>query len=194
MSVLGFFFRCFTAYEATFLLQHDGTKNCLYQETRQTTDGTSVTPVKFVVRTYSQCNEISKNFRWLWTKFGQLLHWDTLECMSDDYRVYITNILSHNFVVLKKCYANNQKQQWKCGGYNKKYIQLLAKLYLHDVYMDYGKDDYMTVKYLWSDTAEWTRYDTKNDVCSQGNLKNRVQNHELETTQPYHILMKIVVS
>ena len=60
--------------------------------------------------------------------------------------------------------------------------------------MDYGKDDYMTVKYLWSDTAEWTRYDTKNDVCSQGNLKNRVQNHELETTQPYHILMKIVVS
>ena len=39
--------------------------------------------------------------------------------------------------------------------------------------MDYGFNKYVTVRYWRFLTAEWTRYDTKNDVCSQGNLKNQ---------------------
>ena len=139
--------------------------------------------VKFVVRTYGQCNETNRNFRWLWTKFGQLLHWNTLECMSDDLQDYI-DYTRYNFVVLKECYRNNKKQQWKCGKFNKKYTLVNADRF--DVYMDFEVNDYVTtVTYWWSGTAQWTRYDTKNDVCSQGHFKN--QYTIMNKKQPYFI-------
>ena len=73
----------------------------------------------------------------------------------------------YNRIILKECDRNNQKQKWKCTGRNKKYIQLLKR----DVYMDYGDNEYVAIRYERTETAQWTRYNTHKDVCSKGNLK-----------------------
>ena len=101
--------------------------------------------------------------------------------MSDDLQGYIGGT-RYNFVVLKDCYGNNKKQQWKCRGINKKHILVNADRF--DVYMDYEVKDYVTVTYWWPNTAQWTRYDTKN-VCSQGHLNN--QYTIMNKKQPYFI-------
>ena len=152
-----YIFHFFTAYEATFRLQHINlTENCLYQQTRNT--------FKFVLRSDSKCDEKERNFRWLWTNFGQLLHWETLQCMTDDYRV--TN--GHDYVVLKKC-DTNEKQSWECAGDDKKYIHRHEKQTLR--YMGYGEFyDYVTVSNAWPSVAQWRRYGTRKEVCSQGKL------------------------
>lgn len=163
-----FFIFCFTAYEATFLLQHDRTKHCLYQNPIQTTSGW----LRFVVETYGECNKTNWNFRWLWTKFGQLLHWETLECMSDDY--YSTSTRFYR-VVLRKCRRYHQRQSWECAVNNKKYIRrwvYLTNSYLYMYYYHGQFTDYVTTSFPWRGAAQWRRYDTQEDVCSQGNLKS----------------------
>ena len=179
-------FRCFTAYEATFFLQHDSTRQCLYQARRRLPTGDYL---KFVVRSYGNCDRATSNFRWLWTKYGQLLHWETLECMSDDY--YSRPFY---YTVLKECGRNNEKQRWKCGGQNKKYIQLLIKPYQNTLYLDYGHDEYVTIRYARRGTAQWTRYNTQEDVCSQGNLKRRQRNNDESETTQLDIILTIIVS
>ena len=181
-------FRCFTAYEATFFLQHDSTRQCLYQERRRLA---GVGSLKFVVRSYGNCDGASSNFRWLWTKYGQLLHWETLECMSDDYP---TRYYNYIVLVLKECGRNNKEQRWKCGEQNKKYIQLLINPYEDTVYLDDGHDDYVTIRYERRGlTAQWTHYGTQENVCSQGNCKNQRNNDESETTE-LNIILTIIVS
>ena len=87
--------------------------------------------------------------------------------MTDDYRV--TN--GNDYVVLKKC-DTNEKQSWECAGDDKKYIHRHEKQTRR--YMDYGEFyDYVTVNKAWPSVAQWRRYGTQKDVCSQGNLKNR---------------------
>lgn len=169
--VIYFFFHCFSAYEDTFLLQHQyyRTKKCLYQDIRLTNIGI----IKFVLRNiFGECNDKDGNFRWIWTKSGQILHWETLECMSVDYLTIFKNYYAYTlyYVVLKKC---DQKQSWECtsDGQNKKYIRLLEN---SNMYMDYGElNTYVTTRPLWHSTAQWRRYDTQKDVCSQGNFKNQ---------------------
>ena len=152
------FFHCFTAYEATFLLQHNNNGNCLYQ-------ATSTDDFKFVRLSNMKCDEKNRNFRWLLTNFRQLLHWKTLECMTDDY--YGT---PYYFVVLKKCDRNYQKQSWECVGEKERYIRQ-TQSYRH---LDYGEfHDYVTTKISWPGVAKWRRYDTQKSVCSQGNLKSK---------------------
>ena len=176
--------RCFTAYEATFFLQHDSRRQCLYQARRLATGGY----LKFVVRSYGNCDGESSNFRWLWTKYGQLLHWETLECMSDDYPTRY-----YNYIVLKECGRNN-KQRWKCGEQNKKYIQLLINPYQDTVYLDYGHDDFVTIRYARDYPAQWTRYGTQENVCSQGNCKNQHNDDEYAETTELDIILTIIVS
>ena len=153
------FFRCFTAYEATFLLQQVGTENCLYQETVQKLLGT----LKFVFRSDQvKCDEKYKNLHWIRTNFRQLLHWETLECMTDYYT------FPYYYVVLKKCDRNNQKQSWECVGDKKRNIRntnSFRKLYYGQYY------DYVTTSSFWLE--KWTRHDTQKDVCSQSNYKNQ---------------------
>ena len=76
---------------------------------------------------------------------------------------------------MKKCNRNNKKQSWQCVG-NKKQNIMQTK---SSRYMYYGQfSDYVTT--IRFATAEWTRYDTQKDVCSQGNLKNQciTMNHK----------------
>ena len=146
-----YIFLIFTAYEATFLLQHYLSGYCLYQLT-------STGNNKFVLLKKTKCDDKNRNFRWLLTIFGQLLHWETLECMTDDY------YSSYYFVVLRKCDRNNQKQSWECVSL---YIRQ-RKSYRH---LDYGEfHDYVTTKIAWPGAAKWRRYDTQESVRSQGNL------------------------
>ena len=158
-------FLIFTAYEATFLLQHNFTRYCLYQ---QVSTGNN----KFVLLKKTKCDDNNRNFHWLLTNFGQLLHWETLECMTDDY--YTS---TYYFVVLRKCDRNNQKQLWECSGLNKKDIRQTKS----NRYLDYGEfDDYVTTKISWPGVAKWRRYDTRESVCSQGNLKISAQSHSCQ--------------
>jgi hypothetical protein len=78
--------------------------------------------------------------------------------MTDDYRT--------NYVLMKKCDRNNQKQLWKCVG-DKKYniVQLQSGRYMYN-----GNNKYVTTKATSSDLTKWMRYTTKKDVCSQGEI------------------------
>ena len=170
MYSLAVYFYCFTAYEATFLVQHNLTGNCLYQATRA--------GFKFILLSKPECDEKNSNFRWMWTNFGQILHWETLECMTDDYRG-----LLYHYVILKKCNRNNQKQGWECAGEKKGHIRQPSSYR----YLEYGQyHDYVTTRISWLGVAQWRRYDTQKDVCSQGNLKKQCSSNESETKISTH--------
>ena len=165
---------CFTAYEATFLLQQAGTEDCLYQADKKMFNYM----FKLVARSkYGKCNEKSGNFRWLWTKFGQLLHWKTLECMSNEKwnsKIYC--------VALQKCeryHDHNSTQLWECAGSNIKYIRRWLVRHKKYAYIDYGRfNDYVTTKISWKGSALGMRYDnTQKDVCSQGKFEPPVHNN-----------------
>lgn len=155
-------------------MQHNLIGNCLYQETRAS--------FKFILLSNRKCDEKNSNFRWLWTNFGQILHWETLECMTDD--DYYGQ--PYNYVILKKCDSNNQKQGWECAGYKKRYIRQPMSNHSHR-YLEYGQyHDYVTTRASWHGIAQWRRYDTQKDVCSQGNLKKQCSSNESETKISTH--------
>ncbi len=150
----------FTAYEASFLMQNNKEKRCIYQypyDTKTT-----------FVRRYSTCVEKNENSRWIWTNYGQLLNWQTLECMTDDY--YATSAFKY-FATMKKCDRNNQKQLWECVGVKKYNIKQTQS----GRYLRYGGySSYVTTKYtVWARTT-WTRLGSEKDVCSQGRLGSLV--------------------
>ena len=137
-------------------MQHSLAGNCLYQ-------ATSTGNNKFILLSKDKCDEKKSNFSWMWTNFGQILHWETLECMTDD---YYYGLLYH-YVILKKCDRNNQKQGWECVGDKKRYIRQPSSYR----YLEHGQyHDYVTTRISWHKVAQWRRYDTGEDVCSQGNL------------------------
>ena len=143
------FFIFFTAYEASFLIQNNNEKRCIYQSS-----------YTFVSRD-STCVENNGNSRWMWTNHRQLLNWQTLECMRDD---YITTY--QYFPTMKECNRYDQKQLWECVG-DKKYNikQTQSGRYLH--YGEYSS--YVTTKYTtYTTPTTWTRLGSEKDVCSQG--------------------------
>ncbi len=146
----------FTAYEASFLVQNNNEKQCIYQYwySKKTT----------FVRRNSTCVEKNGNSRWMWTNHGQLLNWQTLECMRDD---YITIDLI--FPTMKKCDRYDQKQLWECVG-DKKYN--IKQTHESGRYLYYGEyERYVTTNYTTQTTATtWTRLGSEKDVCSQGSL------------------------
>ena len=84
--------------------------------------------------------------------------------------VKYTTVESKHFIVTSKCDKTNPKQLWKCERNNKKnYIKLVQSgRYLHND-RKFGK--YVTAEPIpWSMAKTWTRYGSKQDVCSQGNL------------------------
>ena len=140
-------------------MQNNKEKRCIYQYpySKKTT----------FVRRYSTCVEKNGNSSWMWTNYGQLLNWQTLECMRDD---YITP--DRYFPTMEKCDRNDKKQLWECVSdkkYNIKQIQSGRYLY----YGEYSS--YVTTKYTTYTTATiWTRFGSEKDVCSQGRLGNLV--------------------
>ena len=150
--VIYFFFCCLTADEDYFLLQSVRHKRCLYQTS--TKWGTFV----FVSTTCSHDNE---NFRWIWTNYGQLLNWKTLECMTDDF----LSQQNQHFVTMKKCDRNNQKQLWQCVEDSNYYVrQTRSGRYLYS-------GEYVTTRNIeWSVAPIWKRFRSGKDVCSQGSF------------------------
>ena len=147
------FLNSFTAYEASFLVQNNNEKQCIYHG--KTT----------FVRRYSTCIKKTGNSRWMWTNYGQFLNWQTLECMTDDY--YTPDIKTH-FATMTKCDRHDQKQLWECEGdkkYNIKQTQSGRTLYYGEYY------NYLTTKDTTHTTpTTWTRLGSEKDVCSQGSL------------------------
>jgi hypothetical protein len=142
------FFHCFAAYEDSFLLQHNFRKLC-------------IKPYNTFVRAGATCSYDNWDYRWIWTNFGQLLNWKTLECMTDE--------RSNNkyFVTMKKCNRKNQRQLWKCVGERIKQTWphwLGRSMYIYYVhgYLYVG-----TTKY-WRSASKWTRFGSQKNVCSQG--------------------------
>ncbi len=129
-----FFFHYLTADEDYFLLENYNDKLCLYQKPKGK---------KTFVFKDATCSYDDGNSRWIWTNYGQLLNWKTLECMTDD-----------RFVTMKKCDRHNQKQLWECVNRN------------------YGKfSKYVRTRKTHLSTAQkWVRHGSGNNVCSQGNL------------------------
>ena len=152
-------------------MQHNLIGNCLYQ-------ATSTGNNKFVLLSKNKCDEKESNFSWMWTNFGQILHWETLECITDDYYGGL-----YYFVILKKCDRNNQKQGWKCVGDKKRYIRQPMSYR----YLKYGQFyNYVTTRITWPGLAQWRRYDTEKDVCSQGNLRKQCSSNGSETKISTH--------
>ncbi|CAB4045051.1 Hypothetical predicted protein, partial [Paramuricea clavata] len=106
------------------------------------------------------CSYDNWDYRWIWTNFGQLLNWETLECMTDDYQYQYKYL-----VTMKKCDKNNQKQLWECVG-NKKYNIKQTQSGRH---MYYGEHlQYVTTKNTYSYyDKKWTRFGSEKHVCSQ---------------------------
>ena len=149
--VIYFFFCCLTADEDYFLLQSVRHKRCLYQTS--TKWGTFV----FVSTTCSHDNE---NSRWIWTNYGQLLNWKTLECMTDGLL-----FRQEHLVTMKKCDRRNQKQLWECVGdkkYNIRQTQSRKDLYFGE------HRQYVTTS--WSTARKWVRHGSNKDFCSKGSL------------------------
>lgn len=151
------FFHCFTAYEDSFLLHKNNYEFCLYQYPYNT---------KYTfVQVGATCSYDNLDYLWIWTNFGQLLNWATLECMTDDYHTR----QNQHFVTTEKCDRNNQKQLWECVG-NKKYkikqTQSGRRMY-------YGEhSQYVTTKdTYWYNELKWMRFGSKKDVCSEGTVQ-----------------------
>ena len=148
----------FTAYEATFLMQNNNERRCIYQHP------VPKNPIIVYIRRNSTCDDNNGDSRWMWTKYGQLLNWQTLECMTDD----PLSPQSPYIPGMKKCDRNNTKQLWECVGekkYNIKQTQSGRYLY-------YGEyHTYVTTKATTQMKATiWTRLGSEKDVCSQGTL------------------------
>ncbi|CAB4045930.1 Hypothetical predicted protein, partial [Paramuricea clavata] len=101
------------------------------------------------------CSYDSWDYRWIWTNFGQLLNWKTLECMADDYYVPDDN---KYFVTMTKCDRNSQRQLWECV--HERIKQTLSRRYLY-----YGEHyRYVTTKNkYWFSAPKWTRFGSKKD-------------------------------
>ena len=141
------FFYCITAYEDSFLMQNN---LCLYQKFYSTKE-------TFVLA--GTCRYDNWDYRWIWTNFGQLFNWQTLECMTgdlharSDYKYYVT---------INKCDRNNQRQLWECVDESIKHTQ-------SGRYMYYGEHSgYVTTTKYWLYASKSTRFGSKKDVCSQG--------------------------
>ncbi|CAB4031177.1 Hypothetical predicted protein [Paramuricea clavata] len=140
-----------TSYKGSFLIQNNLDKSCIYQKFLDYS--------AFVIGSPT-CNAKNWDSRWMWTNFGQLLNWKTLECMTDD---FISDKYQY-FPVMRKCNRNNQRQLWECVG-DKKYniMQLLSRRYMY-----YGEVvHFVTTKKIQSYETKWRRFDSKKDVCSQ---------------------------
>jgi hypothetical protein len=142
------FFHCFTAYEDSFLMQHN---LCLYQKFYNTKE-------TFVLA--GTCSYDNWDYRWIWTNFGQLFNWQTFECMAGD--LHARNNYKY-YVTMNKCDKNNQRQLWECVDERIKQTQ-------SGRYMCHGEHSgYVTTKkYYWGYRSKWTRFGSKKDVCSQG--------------------------
>ncbi|CAB3988118.1 Hypothetical predicted protein [Paramuricea clavata] len=142
-----------TSYEASFLVQNNLSKSCTYQKFLDHTT--------FVLESSILCNDKNRDSRWIWTNFGQILNWETLECMTDD---FIGG--GRHYPTMKKCdKSTDQKQLWECVG-DKKYdiIQSLSRRYMY-----YGEvTQFVTTKNTQpSNKTKWKRFGSEKDVCSQ---------------------------
>ncbi len=112
----------------------------------------------------STCDGKNGNLRWIWTNYGQLLNWQNLKCMRDDFNSR-ENLY---FQKMKDCDRNDKKQLWECVGdkkYNIKQTQSGRYLY----YGEYAT--YVTTKATTHMKATiWTRLGSEKDVCSQGEI------------------------
>ena len=147
-------FHIFTAYEASFLVQNNVSKSCIYKKFLEHST--------FVLESSILCNDKNRDSRWIWTNFGQILNWETLECMTDDFTGG-----GRHYPTMKKCdKSTDQKQLWECVG-DKKYdiIQSLSRRYMY-----YGEvTQFVTTKNTQpSDNTKWQRFGSEKDVCSQG--------------------------
>ena len=119
------------------------------------------------VRTPRSCDDDTKSYRWIWTNFAQILNWETLGCMTDDYH----SVGGDNFVTIKKCDPNDGLQRWICVG-DEKYniIQTQSGRYLN--YGDF--QNYVTTNKR--DSEKWTRRGTgtQKDVCAKGSIHRKI--------------------
>ena len=155
MVIYFFFLYCFIAKEAYFRIQNDPYEKCFYYG--------DINGIGFVRR--GICYDNSK-YHWLWTNNEQLLNWESLKCMADD---FVTPRDTH-FVVMKKCDNSNLKQLWKCERINQNYHFELKQSHRYLYYGEY--QNYVTTRHIdwFRERVRWTRYGSKQDVCSQGNL------------------------
>ena len=172
MVIYFFFLYCFTAKEAYFRIQNYPYETCLYYG--------DINGIGFVRK--DTCYDNSKYY-WLWTNNGQLLNWESLKCMTDD---YVTPRGTH-FVVMKKCDNSNLKQLWKCERIHQNNYITLKQSHRYLCYGEYR--NYVTAghsHWLWA-RVWWTRYGSKQDVCSQGNLiLNFTKKNKARTTYTLH--------
>ena len=147
-------------------MQNNNEKQCIYQYVHGNR-----------VRRNSTCDEKNGNSRWMWTNYGQLLNWQTLECMTDDLYSWLSK---KYFPTLEKCDGNNRKQLWECVG-EKKYN---IKQKQSGRYLSYGEYyTYVTTKGTTQMEATiWTRLGSGKDVCSQGEILQVINNCEEKAT------------
>ncbi|XP_046864080.1 uncharacterized protein LOC124458003 isoform X2 [Xenia sp. Carnegie-2017] len=85
--------------QATFLMENNGV--CFHRSKH----GSNM----FI--TGGQCSE-NDEMHWIISKFGQIIHWKTLQCLSDTYHSWSWDITRS--VLLDECVRTNKKQLWKC--------------------------------------------------------------------------------
>lgn len=143
----------FIALQASFALQPNPGGKCIHKD--------SIDNKGYVYPSNYKCDYEKQNFHWIYTKYNQLLHWETLHCMVDykynDYR-------NKHFVVLKKCDSEEREQLWQCVDGKKNTIMRVNS----SKYITY-RNNFGTIDPKQSGLIQWTRQDTPQSVCSQGN-------------------------
>ena len=143
---MAYSFELFPAYEESFLLQN--TQNlCFYQDV--ILPGTRV-------KGEIVCSKEYQNSLWIWSNFGQLVNWKTLECMAGE-----------KPISMKKCDISDRKQLWKCVG--KDIVQTQSGRYMYYRRYHWQDDASVTTQTKPSFATKWKRYSKKN-VCSQGKI------------------------
>ena len=111
-----------------------------------------------------KCNSSVFTQRWLWTKHGQLLNLDTLQCATAAWRILEDK---YYILLLEKCRENDKRQVWKCRQNDPYYIwQQQSGGYLH--YGNYYS--YITSYEEKSESLKWKRYGSSQTLCSEGNI------------------------
>ena len=109
------------------------------------------------------CDINAKSQRWLWTKKGQLLNLDVLQCMTVGWK---RENKKYHFLLLEQCVSNSKKQLWRCDRDDPYYVwQPHSKGYLN--HGDYGR--YVLSHVARKKAFEWKRYGSNQTLCSQGN-------------------------
>ncbi|XP_028410815.1 uncharacterized protein LOC114533485 [Dendronephthya gigantea] len=137
-----------TSYNSSFLVQDTTNKLCLYHY--------RPSKIRYVIATKCENNA---GRRWFWTKNGQLLNLERLECIS------VGQIA--NYLILTQCDVQKKRQIWTCRKNYPYFLwQQKSRGYLHYEYPERYKFYYVLSRAERAGILKWKRYGLNRTICS----------------------------